>query len=128
MIESIKARGRAAWAWLVALAVEWREVPWTAVLVAGVVFAYYYIPRIDPTAGIDGFGDWFALGVNVLKIMVIAFTAWFCNDHFMVDLSVADEKTLLDRASRGGDALWVLIVQRVSFFCWLLFCWWVATH
>ncbi len=108
----------AAWSWLS----YWREVPWTLLALAGVVFGYYLIPQIDPTAGIDGWGDLWATGVAVLKGMVIAFSAWFCKDHFMVDLSSEDETLLMDRASRG-EGIWVLLIERVTFFVWLLL-WW----
>ncbi len=126
--DAIRTRRESAWVRIKATVAYWKEVPWTVVLIGGVVAAYYAIPRIDPQSGIDGFGDWFAVGVKVLIGMVVAFSAWFCNDHYMLDLDDEREMQLLDKATKKWEALCALIVQRLCFFGWLFFWWYLVSH
>lgn len=105
----------------------WKEVPWTVLCLLGLVIAFYLLPKFDPNSGIDGFGSLFGLGLGVVKGMVIAFSAWWCKAHYMVDPTDDEEKTMMDRASRG-DGVWALAIERGSFFGWLLLWYYVVQH
>lgn len=116
-------RGKSAANRVVKAIVYWQEVPWALVALAGMVVAFYLLPRLDPSAGIDGWGRLWTLGMSVLVGQVVAFSAWWCKNHYMVDMSDEEEKLIMDRASRSNKAwtpLLVIVIDRLTFFGWLL--------
>lgn len=115
------------WRRFVKFAKYWQEVPTAAVAIIGLIIAFYMLPRFDPNSGIDGFGSLFSLGLAVVTGQVIAFSAWWCKSHYMVDPTDEEEKTMMDRASRG-DGQWAFAIERASFFGWLVLWYLVVKH
>ena len=59
------------------------------------------------------------LMIGTAKAMLVAFGAWWCKAHYMVVPAAKDEETMMDRASRG-EGQWALLIDRATFFGWVL--------
>lgn len=82
---------------------------------------YYAIPRIDPTAGIDGWGGLWAAIITCMIAALSAFTAGtIIRTHFL-HLTDTDEKRLAEAGTRGALAIIALDTLRFLVLFGLIF-------
>jgi hypothetical protein len=82
---------------------RWQEpLVWLPVLLAVLLVAYYAIPRIDPRAGIDGWGALWASGVTVVNAAIAAFVTWLIRCTYFYERDDAADAEL-EKAAATSD-------------------------
>jgi len=65
-------------------------VVWMPLALLAIAIAFKLIPEIDPRSGIDGFGQMFAMLVNVAGGIVVCFSAWLTKRCYLGTTSDED--------------------------------------
>lgn len=106
---------------------KWREVLiWIPVAVGILLLAYWLFPKMDPRAGIDGFGDLFLFLVQVVKVLVALFITWVAKRAYWRDLNSRMEKALDESYLTGNRAAFhITLRDRAEFVALFLAISWV---
>lgn len=85
---------------LAAFVAEWQELlVWLPVALALALAAWYAIPHIDRTAGMDGWGALWAYLVTGIGVAVAGFLAWLIARTYHLDFDDDAERELIDYAA-----------------------------
>lgn len=121
-----RAKKAAAW---IADQQDW--LAWFPFAMAAVLAAWHYLPKIDPTAGIDGLGFLFGLATQLLVGVMSCLMAWMCKRLYGVFKSDERIRDLEEQASDGIQhraAIHILVLDRLELFAWLAFWFYCFSH
>lgn len=92
-------------------------IVWMPPAVVLMVAAYYIIPHVDPTSGVDGFGQVYAMLVNVVGGIIVCFSAWLTKRSYL---------GLVEPVHRHDVSLKVLLVDLGEWSLCFVFWFWVV--
>lgn len=79
---------------------QWQElIVWLPFAVALALAAWYVIPHIDRTAGMDGWGALWAYLITGIGVAVAGFLAWLIARTYHLDFDDDTERELIDYAA-----------------------------
>lgn len=111
-----------AWRRIKTFCDRWQEpLVWLPVAIGALLAARYYLPQLDPSAGIDGLGVMFGLASFVLTFAVAAFTAWLAQVTYGTEVS-DDQRDMLIERGNWADLL-VLALPWAQWFAVFALVW-----
>lgn len=102
---------------------RWQEpLIWLPIAVGALLAARWYLPQLDPSAGIDGLGVLYGLASSVLTFAVAAFVAWLAQVTYGTDLTDEQRDALL--LCGTWQSFVVLALPWLQWFAVFILVWW----
>lgn len=112
-----------AWARIKKFCDRWQEpLVWLPVAIGALLAARWYLPQLDPSAGVDNIGKMFGLAEFVLTFAVASFTAWLAQVTYGTELSDNQRDMLIERGYKYD--LFILALPWLQWFAVFAVTWW----